>query len=71
MGEDQYLDWKMKVFALDLADSELERKFQNKEINKKERKKIKKFLNILWIRVWDYYPNKNSSIEEAFKLNFW
>lgn len=66
----EYLEWKKRVFLLDLADLELEKRFQNRKINKKEKEKIKKILNKLWVNVWDYYPNKNSSIEEAFKLNF-
>ncbi|MBS3077842.1 hypothetical protein J4233_06290 [Candidatus Pacearchaeota archaeon] len=68
--DDRYFEWKKRVFALDLADAELERKFKNNEIKKKEKIKVKKYLNKLWIQLWDYYPDKNPLIEEAFKLNF-
>ncbi|MBU0466135.1 MAG: hypothetical protein KJ718_03930 [Nanoarchaeota archaeon] len=69
-NDDKYFEWEKRVFALDLADAKLERKFKNNEIKKKEKNKIKKYLNKLWINVWDYYPDKNQSVEEAFKLNF-
>ena len=43
--DDRYFEWKKRVFALDLADAELERKFKNNEIKKKEKIKVKKYLN--------------------------
>jgi hypothetical protein len=64
------LEWEKRVFVLSVMDLELEKKFKNKEINKKQKKKIKNNLDDLWIKVWDYYPNKNPSVEKAFKSSF-
>ncbi|MFH0831727.1 MAG: hypothetical protein V1886_02565 [archaeon] len=70
ISEDRYLEWKKRVFLLDLAEIKLERMSQEGQINENKKRKIKKRLNELWIRVWDYYPDKNPSVEKAFKLNF-
>ncbi len=70
MTEKRYLDWEIRVHHLDLAEIKFLDLSEQGRFSKKEKKKIRSVLDDLWIRVWDYYPDKNHSIEEAFKLNF-
>jgi len=63
-------DWKMKVLLLDMADRQLEVLCVKGTITKRKRNKIKKEIDHCWIKLWDSYPNKSSSIEKTFKLNF-
>lgn len=69
MGE-EYKRWKIAVYYLDMAEIRLLELYESKKITKRKRNKIKKILNDLWINVWDYYPNKNPSVEKAFKSCF-
>ena len=69
-NEDRYFEWKKRVYALSLAEAELIKKFESKEITERQKNKLQRAINPLWIKVWDYYPDKNASIEKAFKLNF-
>ncbi len=67
--EDKYLEWKKRVFILDLAEIRLKKSLEEKKINKLKYNKLKRMLGREWIKNWDYYPDKNPSVEEAFKLN--
>lgn len=69
-SEDKYLEWKKRVFILDLAEIRLKKSLEEKKINKLKYNKLKRMLGREWIKNWDYYPDKNPSVEEAFKLNF-
>ncbi|MBW2996288.1 hypothetical protein KY332_03235 [Candidatus Woesearchaeota archaeon] len=66
----QLIEWKKKVILLDYADYELERRFNDGIISKKEKKGIKKILDQMWIEIWNYYPHSNPLLKERFHLNF-
>ena len=68
--EDEYLEWKKRVFILDFIEIKLKKSLDEKKISKIKYNKIKRMLGKEWIKNWDYYPDKNPSVEEAFKLNF-
>lgn len=70
MESDKYLDWKKRVFILDLAEIKLKKSLEEGKINKIKYNKIKRILGKEWLKNWDYYPDKNQSVEQAFKLNF-
>jgi len=71
MTEYEIAQWKKKVFALDIAEIRLERLYKKGEIDENKKKKIKKILNKLWIKIWDFHPDLSESEKEFFKLNFW
>ncbi len=70
ISQDKYLEWKKRVFILDLAEIKLKQSLEDKKISKIRYNKLKRMLGKEWIKNWDYYPDKNPSVEEAFKLNF-
>lgn len=69
-SQDKYLEWKKRVFILDLAEIKLKKMLDEEKISKIKYNKIKRRLGNEWIKNWDYYPDKNPSVEQAFKLNF-
>jgi len=69
-SQDKYLVWKKRVFILDLAEIKLKKALEEGKISKIKYNKIKKILGKEWLKNWDYYPDKNQSVEQAFKLNF-
>lgn len=68
--EDKYLEWKKRVFVLDLAEIKLKKSLDEGKISKIKYNKIKRLLGKEWLKNWDYYPDKNLSVEQAFKSNF-
>lgn len=71
MTEYELMEWKKKVFALDIAEIKLERLYKEGKINENKKRKIKKILNKFWIKIWDFHPDLSGSEKEFFKLNFW
>lgn len=69
-SQDKYLEWKKRVFILDLAEIKLKKSLDEGKISKKKYNQIKRVLGKEWLKNWDYYPDKNPSIEQAFKINF-
>jgi len=69
-SEDKYLEWKKRVFILDLAEIKLKKGLEEGKISKIKYNKIKRILGKEWLKNWDYYPDKNPSVEQAFKSNF-
>jgi hypothetical protein len=70
MSEDKYLEWKKRVFILDLAEIKLKKSLDEGKISKRKYNKLKRMLGKEWLKNWDYYPDKNPSVEQAFKINF-
>ena len=70
ISEDKYLEWKKRVFILDLAEIKLKKSLDDGKISKRKYNKIKRMLGKEWIKNWDYYPDKNPLVEQAFKTNF-
>ncbi len=66
----EMIEWKRKVISLHEAEYKLEKYSKEGKISSRERKKIKKIIDQLWIKNWDFYPDKNPLIEQCFKLNF-
>jgi hypothetical protein len=62
--------WKMLVTFIDLSEQKFQKLCNERKITNKEKKKIEGKFEDLWIKVWDFYPDKNPSIEKAFKDNF-
>ena len=69
-SEERHLKWKKRVLILDLAEAKLKKDLVQKKISKRKYNKIKRMLGKEWIKNWDYYPDKNLSVEQAFKSNF-
>ena len=69
-SQDKYLEWKKRVFILDLAEVKLKKMLDEEKISKRRYNQIKRMLGKEWLKNWDYYPDKNPSVEQAFKLNF-
>jgi hypothetical protein len=69
-SEDKYLEWKKRVFILDLAEIRLKKSLEQGKISKRKYNKLKRMLGKEWLKNWDYYPDKNPSVEQAFKINF-
>ena len=69
-SQDKYLEWKKRVFILDLAEIKLKKSLEQGKISKRKYNKIKRMLGKEWLKNWDYYPDKNPSVEQAFKINF-
>ena len=69
-SQDKYLEWKKRVFILDLAEIKLKKSLEQGKISKRKYNKIKRMLGKEWLKNWDYYPDKNYSVEQAFKINF-
>jgi hypothetical protein len=63
-------EWKKRVVILDVAELKLKEALDNKKISKVKYNNFKRILGKAWIKNWDYYPEKNPSIEKAFDLNF-
>ena len=70
MIEDKLFEFKKRVILLDIAEIKIKEALKEKNITKKRFKELKKIIGRLRIKVWDYYPNENPSIEKAFKLGF-
>jgi hypothetical protein len=70
MDDERYLEWKQKGEILNLIEIRLRENYENGKIKKRKRNKIKKMLNKCWIQLWDFYPDKNLSVEQAFKSCF-
>lgn len=62
--------WKEKVDTLIYAECKLNYLYKYGKISKKEKKKLQKIINQMWLRISDCHPHSNSSLEQAFKLNF-
>ncbi len=62
--------WKARLYYLDWAEVTLTNMYESGQITKRKKNKIKKVLDQYWIMLWDYYPDKNPLIEEAFKSSF-
>ena len=71
MTEYELLEWKKKVIALDIAEIKLEKAYKEGRISEEKKVKIKKILNRLWIKIWDFHPDLSESEKEFFKFNFW
>lgn len=69
-SQDKYLEWKKRVFILDLAEIRLKKSLEQGKISKRKYNKLKRMLGKEWLKNWDYYPDKNPSVEQAFKINF-
>lgn len=69
-SQDKYLEWKKRVFILDLAEIKLKKSLEEEKISKRRYNKLKRMLGKEWLKNWDYYPDKNPSVEQAFKINF-
>jgi len=64
------IEWKRRGFLLHYAEYLLEHYYESGKISKRERNKIKKFIDQRWLDIWHYHPDNNPSLEELFKLNF-
>lgn len=64
------IEWKKKVMNLHLAEYNIERYYNERKISKKEKKEMKKLIDEIWIKIWEFHPDKNPLLEQAFKLNF-
>ncbi len=62
--------WKEKVDVLIYAELKLDSLYKHKRISEKEKKKLKKIINKMWIQVADSRSHPNPELEQAFKLNF-
>ena len=65
-----YEFWKQKVDTLIYAEYKLKYLYKNKKISEKERKKLQKIINQMWLQISDSRPHPNPELEQAFKLNF-
>ena len=70
MTSKELIDWKKRVTSLHYLEYELEIIHKKGEINKKERNKIKKIIDNMWLDIWKFHPDNDFSLEQAFKLNF-
>lgn len=64
------IEWNKKVNKLNEADEKILDMLKNGTLSKRKYNQYKKVLNKLWIRIWDYYPDKNPLMTEIYKKNF-
>jgi hypothetical protein len=70
MIQEEMFEWKKKVAILDVMELRLEKAYREKKISRKNKEKIKKKINMAWIRIWDSHPNQHPLCKELFELNF-
>ncbi len=62
--------WKEKVDTIIYAELKLNYLYKHGKISEKEKNKLKKIINQMWLHVSDSRPHPNPLLEEAFKPNF-
>ena len=65
-----YEFWKQKVDTLIYAEYKLKYLYENEKITEKEKKKLQKTINQMWLNLANSQAHPNPSLEEAFKLHF-
>jgi hypothetical protein len=64
------LQWKARVAWLNMAELRLDKYYSEGKINKQQNEKMKKIIDGFWLQIWDSYPRRDHSLEEAFHQNF-
>ena len=58
-------DWKAQVCTLHAIDNEIELMPKGKE-----KFRLQRLIKEMWLMIWDYYPEKNESVSNAYYKNF-
>lgn len=64
MTSQEVQEWNRKVWMLHFLEEKLEKGLIPKN------KKIKKLINMAWIKIWDFHPDQHPLAKELFKLHF-
>lgn len=70
MISNEVKEWNKKVWMLHLLEEKLKKGFEIGLISKNKNKKIKKIINMAWIKIWDFHPDQHPLAKELFKLHF-
>jgi len=70
MTFEEIQEWNKKVWMLNIIERKLKIGFEKGLISKEKNKKMKKIINLAWIKIWDFHPDQNPLTKEIFKLHF-
>ena len=70
MNSDKLIEWKKKVWLLHILDYKTEKYFLEGKISKKGYKTLKRVIDSSWLNIFDYHPDSNPQLSEAFHKNF-
>ena len=59
------IEWKYHVTQLHLIEDEIEKIPKGRMKNR-----LKRMMKEFWLSVWNYHPDQNENLTEAFERNF-